>query len=231
MATQSAAQRRPRTAVDPDDLLAVQAAEWTDWARRNARWIIAATVLLVGALGTLILVQRNRAARAERAATAYAQVQATAASGNLPLAARDLERFIGQYGNTPEGAEARLALAQIHLTRAEPRKAIPVLQPLASDLDKPLGPQAAMLLGAAQSEAGDQPAALATFLRVGENAPEEFQREDALHSAALLREQTGDFAGAAELYRRLVTGAKENSLERSLYEMRAVEAEGRARAR
>lgn len=231
MATQSAAPRRPRSTVDPDDILAVRAAEWTEWGRRNARWIIAGTVLLVGTLAVIIVVQRSRAERAERAATAYAQVQATAASGNLALAARDLERFVGQYPDTQEANEARLSLAQIHLTRGEPRRAIPVLQPVATDLDEPLGPQAALLLGAAQAEAGDRAAALATFLRVGEDAPDSFQREDAIHSAALLREQAGEYAAAAELFRRLVGMTEKESLERSLYEMRATEAEGRARAR
>lgn len=231
MASPSAASRRPRPVVDPEDLLLVRAAEWTDWARRNVRLVIGVTVAALAFIAGLLYYQYSKNQRAERAATEFAAVQATGASGNVALAIRDLERFISRFGNTTEGNEARVALARVHLNRGEPRRAIAVLQPAARSLNTPFGPQAAMLLGAAQAEAGDRPAAIATYLRLAEGVDRGFQRDEAVRSAALLHEQAGEFKEAADLYRRLVEQSKEGSFERTFYEMRLAEAEGRARAR
>jgi hypothetical protein len=232
MASPSAAPRRPRASVDPEDLLLLRAAEWSEWGRRNARLVIGVTVVALALLGGLLFYRIWQGQQAERAATEFAAVQATAESGNAALAQRDLERFIGRHGATPEGSEARIALAQIHMNRGEPKRAIPVLQPLARDLGRTLGPQAAMLLGAAQAEAGDRPAAIATYLRAADHRTSPaFLRDEALRNAAMLREQAGEYREAAELYRRLVQAATEGSFERTFYEMRLAEAEGRARGR
>ena len=53
----------------------------------------------------------------------------------------------------------------------------------------------------------------------------------ALQNAAILRSGKGDFAGAAELYRRLVEMQEEGTMDRQLYEMRLAEAEARAAAK
>jgi hypothetical protein len=70
---------------------------------------------------------------------------------------------------------------------------------------------------------------VATYTRVADEARLDFVREEALNSAALLREQAGDYTRAAELYRQLIGMTEEGSFQRSLYEMRLAEAEGRAR--
>ena len=69
------------------------------------------------------------------------------------------------------------------------------------------------------------------YLRVADAAELEYLQEAALGEAAILRQQGGDFAGAAELFRRLRDMTEEGSFERSLYEMRLAEAEGRALAK
>ncbi len=209
-------------------MLLLRAAEWTEWARRNARLVIGGTVIGLVLLSGLLYYRIQQGQRAEKAAAEFAAVQATGASGNVALAQRDLERFISRYGATTEGSEARIALAQLHMNRGEPRRAIPVLQPIAGDLGQTLGPQAAMLMGAAQAEAGDRPVAIATYLRVADGSAPGFLRDEALRNAAMLRELAGEYRDAAELYRRLVQNSKEGSFERSFYEMRLAEAEGRA---
>lgn len=212
-------------------MLLLRAAEWTDWARRNVRLVIGVTVVALTLLSGLLYYRIQEGQRAEKASTQFAAVQATASSGNAALAQRDLERFISQHSRTSEGSEARIALAQLHMNRGEPRRAIPVLQPLAGDLGRTLGPQAAMLLGAAQAEAGDRAAAITTYLRVADGSAPGFLRDEALRNAAMLREQAGEYRESAELYRRLVQSAEEGSFERTFYEMRLAEAEGRARTR
>jgi hypothetical protein len=212
-------------------MLLLRAAEWTEWARRNARLVIGVTVIALVLLGGLLYYRIIQGQRAERAATEFAAVQATGASGNVALAQRDLERFIGRHGATTEASEARIALAQLHMNRGEPQRAIPVLQPLARDIGRTLGPQGAMLMGAAQAEAGDRAAAIATYLRVADASAPGFLRDEALRNAAMLREQAGEYREAAELYGRLVQNSEAGSFERTFYEMRLAEAEGRARGR
>ncbi len=97
--------------------------------------------------------------------------------------------------------------------------------------DSPVGVQAALLLAAAQASAGNPAEAIATYLRVADGAELGFRRAEALTSAATLRAQAGDFAGAADLYGRAVELTEEGSLERSIYEMRRAEALARAEAR
>jgi hypothetical protein len=70
--------------------------------------------------------------------------------------------------------------------------------------------------------------AIATYLRVADGSAPGFLRDEALRNAAMLRELAGEYREAAELYRRLVQNSKEGSFERSFYEMRLAEAEGRA---
>ncbi|MDQ3556368.1 MAG: hypothetical protein M3409_06285, partial [Gemmatimonadota bacterium] len=109
---------------------------------------------------------------------------------------------------------------------------VEVLQPFGRRVrEGPLGAQGALLLAAAQAEAGQRDAAISTYLRIAGEAPMRFRQEEALSQAALLRQQGGDAAGAAELYRRLLELAEEGSLERGVYEMRLAEAEGQALAR
>jgi hypothetical protein len=63
---------------------------------------------------------------------------------------------------------------------------------------------------------------------VADRAEFPFRRQEALYSAAILREEMGDHAGAAELYRRLAEQAEAGSMQRSIYEMRLAEVEARA---
>jgi hypothetical protein len=64
---------------------------------------------------------------------------------------------------------------------------------------------------------------------VGRDSRSDFERQQALAAAAALRQQTGDPAGAVELYRQLVGMTEEGSFDRTVYEMRLAEAEALAR--
>src|SRR5690606_566113 len=96
--------------------------------------------------------------------------------------------------------------------------------------DSPLGPQAALLLAAAQQATGDNEGALATYMAVAEEADLRFRRVAALEAAAQLQSRLGNHAEAATLYRRLAEMADEGTPERQMYEMRLVEEEARAQA-
>lgn len=233
MASPSVASSRTKNThrADSDDVVMARAIQLSQWARRNARIVIGVTAVALAALLGYLFYQYQKREAAEKAAIAYAQVEQTALSGNATLAQRDLESFVRRYDGTVEADQGRLLLAKVHLDAGKPKEAVAVLQDLDAGVETPVGAQGAMLLGTAQNQAGDRAAAVASYLRVADGAKLEYQREEALTAAALARQEAGDFAGAAELFRRLVSMAEEGSFQRTVYEMRLAEAEGRALAK
>lgn len=231
MASPSVASRSKqpvRSGPDTDDVVLARALEFAAWAKRNRNAVIIGAVLAAVLVGGFIYYRFYEADRAERAAVQFIQVEQVAAAGNPALAERDLTDFIRRFDGTVEADQARLMLARIHLEAGEPAEALPVLQAVEAGADTPVGAQAGLLLGAAQAQAGNTGAAVASYLEVANEADVPYFQEEALTSAALLRQQAGEHAGAAELWRRLVEMSEEGSLQRSIYEMRLAEAEGRA---
>ncbi|HET7274827.1 MAG TPA: tetratricopeptide repeat protein [Longimicrobiaceae bacterium] len=231
MAAQSAASRshRKRNASEPDDIILARAIEFSRWARKNVSYVVGGAVLLALLVGGAIYYRMYHQNRIAQAATQYMELEQTAASGNAALAERDLASFIARFDGTVYADEARLLMAQIKLDADQPAEAIAVLEGFPDRIDdSPIGAQGALLLAAAQQAAGETEDAIATYLLVADEAPMLFRRQAALADAALLRMQTQNYAGAVELYTRLVETAEEGSAERSVYEMRRAEAEGLA---
>jgi predicted negative regulator of RcsB-dependent stress response len=233
MAAQPAASRKkPSAQLSSEELLTARALEFTDWARKNIRLIVGGVIVLAVIVGGLLYYRMYRAAREERAAVEFANVEQTAASGNMALAQRDLEAYVRRYEGTSYGDEASLALAQLYLSQDSAAKAVNVLEGATDKIDDSVvGPQMAILLAAAQQSANQADAAIQTYLTVADEADLEMYKVQALQNAAILRSEKGDFAGSAELYRRLVDMQEEGSLDRQLYEMRLAEAEARAAAK
>jgi predicted negative regulator of RcsB-dependent stress response len=232
MASPSVASRARNTShgADTDDVVMARAIQFTEWARRNAKIVIAVSVVALVVVGGLLYYRIYREQRAERAAVQLAQVEQTVASGNATLALRDLGSFTSRFSGTVEADQARLIQARLHLEAGEPAKAVAVLQEVGEGAGTTVGAQAQLLLAAAHNQAGNRQAAVDAYLRVADAAQLEYLRQEALEGAALLRQQAGDFAGTAELYRRLLETTEEGSFQRSIYEMRLAEAEGRAQA-
>lgn len=230
MSAQSVAPRsRQARPVDSDDAVISRAIEFTTWARANIRLIVAGAVLLALIVGGLLFWRYQRAERLERAATEFLMVEQQMATGNLPVVQQELARYVSRFSGTTYADEASLLLAQLHLQEGNAQQAIEVLREPASSIERgTLGAQAALLLGAAQEAAGDNAAAEATYLRVADEAEMNFRQQEALTAAAALREEMGNHAGAAELYGRLAQMAEPGSAERSVYEMRQVEASAQA---
>ena len=219
--------RRPQQ-TEPDDAVLARALEFGEWARKNIVLVSAVGIVLVLLVGGLLWYRADRAQQLEDAAVAFLPVEQAVLAGEETTAVRELQLFIQRHGETLYGDEARLLLAQVHLRGGRAAQAVEVLQPVASDIDgSPVGAQAGLLLGAAQEAADQTDAAIQTYLRVAEEADVEVRREEALSSAALLRQQSGDFAGAAQLYAQLVE-MNADTPDESLYRMRMVEAEAQA---
>jgi predicted negative regulator of RcsB-dependent stress response len=228
MAAQSLASRsrRPPQGPDTEDVVLARALEFSAWARRNARILIAVAVLLAITVGGLIYYRSVQADRRASAAADLMVLEQSVAQVDPATGAADLQRFIARYDGTVYADEARVLLGRLHLEQGQPQEAIPVLDAASRRIGRsPVGAQAGLLLGAAQEQANEPQAALETYQRVARDARFDFERRQALESAASLREQTGDYAGAAEVYRQLVGMAEEGTMDRALFEMRLAEAE------
>lgn len=232
MASTSVASRSDRHYhVDPDDRATQRAMAFAAWAKRNRTMIIAAAVIALVLVAGILYYRYDQARQRADASAAYMSVQQAAeTAGNPAAVTRQLTNFIAAHSGTPEAAEARLALAEIHLRGNEPQKAIEVLREPAAG-SSPLAVQAAMLLGAAQAEAGQREAAIQTYTQAAERAEAPYLRNEALTEAALVYEQAGNWKGAAELYRRVVDASEKGTMDRTIAEMRLTEAEARAGGR
>ena len=228
MASPSVARRPTRTEVDTDDALAMRAAELAAWAQRNVRLILTAAVAALLGVGGYLYYQWSQAQRADRAAIQFLQVQSSAGADTVAIV-RELESFVRRFDGTVEADEARLQLGETYLRRNQAPKALEILRPLAGS-GSPMAFQAQKLVAAAQNASNQRDQAIRTYLDAADDTDLAHQRLDALSEAAVLREQAGDWRGAAELYRRMTAETEEGSPERAVLELRITEAEARAGA-
>jgi len=224
------ARRIHRDQTAPDDVFIARVLELSAWIKQHRRALTVAVVAVALALATGIYYRNSRAAIANRAATELAALRQTVASGNRAVAIQELQTFINRFGSTAAAAEARLLLGQLYLEDGNPEQAIQTLQPVANELDHPLGATAAFLVGAAHETANRSGDAERVYLRIADGAEFPFQRLDALDAAARIRLDRGDFAGAVALYDRILGMLPEDAPDRTIYEMRRAEAQTRATA-
>jgi predicted negative regulator of RcsB-dependent stress response len=164
MASPSVARRTSRSAVETDDVVMLRAAELAAWARKNTQAVIIAAVLVVGTLGAVIYYRMYSAQRAQRAAAAFLNVQATMGS-DTAAATRQLETFANNYDGTVEGAEARIMAAQIWLAKGDANKAVAAVRP-AAEGGTVVKEQARMVLASALAAGGKRAEAVDAYLSV-----------------------------------------------------------------
>lgn len=222
------ARRVHRPDTTPDDAFIAGVLETSAWAKQHSRKLIIGGVIAAVAITALVLFLLSRANQREQAIAQLTQVRATAMSGNTQLAIRELEQYMSRFGGTPAADEARLLLGRAYLDNNQAAQALQTVQELASDLDEPLGVNAAFLLAAAHEAAEEPHRAEEVYLRVADDAPFLFQRQDGLDNAGRIRMQRADAAGAVQLYERLVEMTPEGNTERPVYELRLGEARAMA---
>jgi tetratricopeptide (TPR) repeat protein len=93
-----------------EDRVAVVAMQAMDYARRNARWVVAAVGLMVVAVAVAIVVVQSRTTAEREASLALMRAQAATSNGNYTEALPQLEALAGRWGSTPAGREGRLFL-------------------------------------------------------------------------------------------------------------------------
>jgi predicted negative regulator of RcsB-dependent stress response len=220
--------RVPKLEHEPDDKFILAVERVTFWARENSRaLVIGGVVLAVLVLAGVYYLDSQRRVEAE-AATRLGEVHQTVMTGNVPLAIRDLQTYLGTFGGTRAAREARLILADLLLSQDRPQDAIQALGRLHRDLDDPVGLAAAQILAAAYEQLGDHDSAIETYRRVARDARFTFQRREALADAARVALDTNQNSLAAELYDRLLQTFEPGEPGRSYYEMWKAEADARA---
>jgi predicted negative regulator of RcsB-dependent stress response len=219
---------RPRP-KDPEDadVFVARTLEFSAWAKQNSQ-VLLAFVAAVALVVFLAVYYVNRSGERQMAAAQeLEQVTSGLASGQVEQTKVELARYVERFENTPYAAEGRLVLAELHLDEGEPGQALQVLEASDLPLGDGLGTQIAILRARTLEalERFDEAARL--YLEIADNAALAFQEVDALDDAARLRMQMGDWAGAAELYERLVDISPDGSQAASLYQMRLAEARAR----
>lgn len=226
MASPSVARRTSRTPVESDDVVMMRAAELAAWAQKNARAVIIGSAVLVLALGGFLYYQVYKSQRAERAATAFLNVQSTLGTDTVAVS-RQLETFASNYDGTAEAAEARILSAQLWLARGDANRAIATVRP-AADGGTTVKDQARMVLASALAAAGKGPEAISAYLDVARGSKLAYLKQDALNQAAALREQANDWKGAAELYAQAIETTEKGTAERAIVQLHLTEAQAHA---
>lgn len=221
--------RQAPNSLNSDEALALRAAEVAAWAKRNVRMILAIAAVALVTVGGYLVYRVNKATREARAAEQFLALRANP-TVSTAAGAGQVEAFIKAHDGTVEADEARLLLAEIRLNSGQAKQAVAALTPLANG-GSPLASQGAMMLGAAQAQAGDRAAAIRAFQQAADKSTAEYQKLEALGQAALIHEQNNDFAAAVRIYEQLLKEADEGSQQATVIKMRLAEAQARAGAR
>lgn len=221
--------KRPVNPAEQEDVFVAKTLEATQWAQRN-RPILTLAVVLLG-LGTAAFVYygRYRDTLNVTAASQLEELQQRLEMGDAEAVRADLDLYLERFGSTTFADEARLTLGQILATEGDHAGAAAILEPLAGDMDTPLGAQAAVLLAAVSEDLGDVQVAERLYERLADRARLDFQRKEALIDVARLRRDRGDHAGALAAYDRLLDEIGEDDPDRARIEMGRAEAAERAR--
>ncbi len=215
---------RHDSSVTSDDAFVATTLEATNWATKHQGMLLAGiAVVVVLGIGA-VYVRGVRATEAQEAAGQLETLHRRLEAGDLAGVRGDLEVFLQNFDGSPFADEARMTLGQVTADLGDADAAVAILEPAARDIGSPLGAQAAGLLAAVYEEAGNLEAAEGLYLRLADRAEMSFQVRDALADAARLRRQQGDYAGAVELYDRILDDMDEDDFARDGVEMRRAEA-------
>ena len=110
-----------RSRYSDDDSLT----EWVMLHKREVTWgVVALAVIVLG----IWYYERSQTLRAQRAESQYFQARQGAASGNVLLAASDLQKVATRYEGTRGGAQAALAAAQLMYDQKKYKEGIATLE-------------------------------------------------------------------------------------------------------
>lgn len=212
---------RKKLLKEPDEFLTFSDRA-ISWSRANMKLVIgvatAAALILAAVLGIkAYLDYHQRMAAAALAPVMVAYQQAVLGKSPDPKMvaklAEQLKDVTDDYGATPAGLQARMALGDLQLSLGRFKEAVVTFSELTEepDLGADLAPLAWRGLAQAQEGAGDYTLAAASYQRAGELAGPNLARLVNLERARVLA-AAGDKNQAAQLYRKLAADNSDAAL-------------------
>lgn len=204
--------RGSKHSAEADDVFVANVLEFSGWARKNSQLLILIGVALVVAIFAGVYYMNWRQGQSEMAVAELERIAQSIGQTDPEASRISLEQYIERFGGTRNEGEARLLLGQLYLDGGQPGQALETLQESSASLRDPLGVQIATLRARAMEAQSRFADAEALYLRIADQAELGFQRIGALEDAARLRMEQENYAGAVELYERLLA-EEEHSLE------------------
>jgi len=206
MAKKSVAPRKSEPAKPAKPVtVATESADPMAWVRAHQKLVLGiAGALVVVALGTWLVMETGQR-RQLRAAEQLDRARGIAESGNLPLAASELQKIIETFDGTEAATEAVVTLNQVRMVNGQSELAIVGLQNyLNTNPKKAYRVPAQGLLGEALENAGKPAEAGAVYLSASEDAEVDYLRAQYLLSATRAYTNAADTAAAVKASQTIV---------------------------
>jgi tetratricopeptide (TPR) repeat protein len=188
--------------VKPSPAAASLGAGWLAQPR-NRYLALGGGVLAVAVIVWVVIMSGRR--KEEFASRALDRATGIAESGNLPLAASELQKITATYGGTKAAQEAVLRLNQVRLVNGQYELAAVGLQDfLKSGPDPQFRATAYGLMGRAYENAKRPADAAGAYLNASSVAEVDYLKADYLMDAGRAFTNAGDKAKAIEAYQRIL---------------------------
>ncbi len=176
-----------------------------EWVTHHSRQLTIGAVAVVLLGGGVWFAREARVRKEEFASRELSQARTAAGAGNLQLAASDLSRIVGTYGQTPAGQEAMVLLANVRLQQGQTALAVAELQEfLSRSPQREFAGPAAGLLGKALEELGDFSLAADAYQQAADAVGYSMIRSQYLIELGRVAWTAGDTARAAAAYERVI---------------------------
>jgi len=171
--------------------------------KRNRYLLLMGTVAAIALVSWLVVVSDKR--KETFAARALDQATAIAESGNLGLAASELQKITTTYGGTTAAQEAMIRLNQVRLVNGQAELAAVGLQDFIKSNPAPYFKSTAYaLLGRALENSGRPADAAAAYENATAAAEVEYLKAQHLLEAGRAYQNAGDRSKAIDTYRRIL---------------------------
>lgn len=175
------------------------------WVRKHQKLVLGiAGAVVVLALGAWVVTETGQR-RQLRAAEALDQARNIAESGNLPLAASELQKIIETFSGTDAATEAVVTLNQVRMVNGQSELAVVSLQDyLKTNPKKVYKVPAQGLLGEALENAGRPEEAGAAYMGASEDAEVDYLKAQYLLSAARAYSNAGKVDEAVKALQTII---------------------------
>lgn len=176
-----------------------------DWLRAHARPVGIGAIAVVAVAAVLYFVRQSNETKELTASRSLVEAQRSIGSGNLPLAAADLQKLADRYGSTRAGKEGRILLAQVQLQQGKVTEALQTLDAVGSA--GVLQASVHALRGAALEQSGKAAEAAAEYLKAASTAQLKAEGESYKADAARAYLAAGNRAEALKIWEGIAADA------------------------